>query len=195
MHPVLLVHGIMDRGWRFGRMRTALEAHALGPVHAMEIVPNDGSITFAVMGEQVRESANALLLQTGASKVDIVAFSMGALAVRQFLHFLDGHRQVRRFISLSGPHHGTLTARLNFNSAGRQMRPGSTFLKELNAGEGNWGDVEVHSFWTPLDLTIFPSESSRLEGADNRTFPVMLHPLMITDRRVIQAVAEVLAQP
>lgn len=189
--PILLVHGILDYGRRFGWMKKALAARGLGPVHAMSLKPNDGSIPFERMAAQVRGQVQELLQQNGVGQVDIVAFSMGALAARYYIHFLGGLEVVRRFISISGPHHGTWTAHLSANIACRQMRPGSELLEQMNT-TGGWGRVRVHSFWTPLDLTIFPAGSSRLDGADNRTFVVPLHPLMITDRRVIAAVAKAL---
>jgi triacylglycerol lipase len=192
--PVLLVHGIMDNSRRFKRMLAALRAAGIEKIHAMDIVPNDGSIPFSTMGKQVRDSADALLREAGSDQLDIVAFSMGTLAARHYLHFLGGWEKVRRFISISGPHHGTRSAYLILLKGALQMRPNSSLLQAMNAPDAPWGEVQVFSFWTPYDLVIVPPESSRLGWADNRTFPVWLHPLMITDRRVIDAVVEVLTR-
>jgi len=82
MHPVLLVHGINDTGARFDKMRSVLQARGFGPVHAMNITPPDASITLEVMGEQVMDAVRLFKETAEAQKVDIVAFSMGALAVR-----------------------------------------------------------------------------------------------------------------
>ena len=193
MYPVLLVHGIDDTGARLGKMRTVLQARGFGPVYAMDIIPPDASISFAVMGEQIRNSVNVLLQEAGAQKVDIVAYSMGALAVRYFLHRLDGQLLVRRFVSLAGPHHGTVMAYLRENIGSQQMRPGSQFLRELNAENGKWGNVNVYSFWSPLDLMVLPATSSVLEHAHNRAFNVILHPWVTSDQRVIEAVVQTLA--
>ena len=192
MHPVLLVHGINDTGAQFSKMCRVLQSQGLGPVHAMDITPSDASITLEAMGEQVMDSMLALKETAGAQQVDIVAFSMGALAVRYFLQMPDGRASVRRLVSLSGPHHGTLSALLGWNVGIRQMRPGSAFLSQLNAGEGLWGDVEVFSFWSPFDLVVIPATSSVLDGAHNRAFGVVLHHWMLTDDRVIDAVVRAL---
>jgi triacylglycerol lipase len=192
MYPVLLVHGIDDSGVRFRKLRTFLQAQGFEPVYAMDIIPPDGSISFEAMGKQIQDSVIALQQKTGAQKVDIVAYSMGALAVRHFLHRLDGRLSVRRFISLAGPHHGTLMAYFRQNVGSRQMRPGSQFLQELNAEGGKWGDVEIHSFWSRWDLMVFPATSSILEQAYNRTFNVLVHPWMTSDRRVMEAVVQTL---
>lgn len=193
MHPVLLVHGINDTGARFDKMRSVLKACGFDPVHAINITPSDGSITLEAMGQQVMNGVHACQEAAGPQKIDIVAFSMGTLAVRSALHNLDGRSSVRRFISVSGPHHGTLTAYLSWKAGTKQMRPNSRFLRDINAGGGHWGEVEVFSFWSPLDLMVIPATSSVLKDADNRAFPVVLHHRMLSDDRVIEAVVQALA--
>jgi len=194
-YPVLLVHGLDDTAALFRKMRAELHKRGLRPVHAMDIVPPDGSISFEAMGLQVRTAAQALLQSSGAAKVDIVAYSMGALAARQFLQRQGGRSCVRRFISLAGPHHGTLMAYLRWNIGCRQMRPGSAWLRDLNADADLWGEVQAFSFWTPLDCMVLPATSSRLPRAQWRTFWVGLHPWIVSDPRVIDAVARALAAP
>ena len=121
-----------------------------------------------------------------------IAHTTRIRAARHYLHDLDGRSSVRRFVSVSGPHHGTLTAYLGWKIGTRQMRPGSRFLQDLNAGDGRWGDVEVSSFWTPFDLVVVPATSSVLEGANNQAFRVALHHQMLSDDRVLEAVIQAL---
>ncbi len=192
-YPVLLVHGIDDNHTRLGRISAALLAHGFGPVSAMDIVPPDGSISIESMGEQVLNAVRQLQQTALSPKVDIIAYSMGALAARHFLQRQGGQAWVRRFISIAGPHHGTLAAYLRPGKGVRQMRPNSAFIRDLNKDRAPWGNVEVFSFWTPLDLTIIPATSACLPGATNRVFIVPVHPLMVYDRRVIAAVQQTLA--
>jgi triacylglycerol esterase/lipase EstA (alpha/beta hydrolase family) len=102
---------------------------------------------------------------------------------------------VRRFVSISGPHHGTRVAYLKRDPALVQMRPDSDFLRELNQRENPFGDTEVFSFWTPLDSTVVPAESARLPGATERTFLVPMHQLMLGSPAVISATLEALSKP
>lgn len=192
MYPVLLVHGINDTGARFDKMRSALRAHGFDSVSAMNITPPDASITLEAMGEQVMEAVRECRQTAGAQKIDIVAFSMGALAVRHALQNVGGLPFVRRLVTVSAPHHGTLTAYLSRKSGVTQMRPGSRFLRDLNAGGGWWGDLEVFSFWSPLDLVVIPATSSVLADAHNQAFRVALHSRMLSDDRVIGAVIQAL---
>lgn len=191
-YPVLLVHGIDDNHTRLGRISAALTAHGISPVFAMDILPPDGSISIESMGEQVLNAVRQLQQTALSPKVDIVAYSMGALAVRHFLQRQGGQALVRRFISIAGPHHGTLVAYLRSGIGISQMRLGSSLIRDLNQDSLPWGNVEVFSFWTPLDLTIIPAKSARLYGAHNRSFIVPLHPLMVYDGRVIAAVQQIL---
>lgn len=193
MQPVLLVHGINDTGARFDKMRRVLQARGFDPVLAMNITPPDASITLEVMGEQVMDGVRACGGTPGTHKVDIVAFSMGTLAVRYALLNLGGRSSVRRLVSVSGPHHGTLAAYLSWKAGTKQMRPTSRFLRDLNAEGGRWGGVEVFSFWSPFDLVVIPASSSVLATAHNRAFPVALHHRMLSDDRVIEAVIQTLA--
>jgi triacylglycerol esterase/lipase EstA (alpha/beta hydrolase family) len=145
------------------------------------------------MAYQVRRAAEGLRQRTGAGRIDVVAFSQGTLSSRYWMQELGGQPRVRRFVSISGPHHGTRAAYLKADPALVQMRPDSTFLRELNRREKPLGDTEVFSFWTPLDSTVVPADSARLPGATERTFFVPAHQLMLSAPAVISATVEVLA--
>lgn len=191
--PVLLVHGIDDSSRGFSAMRARLARGGWAEVDAIDLTPNDGSSGIPALAAQVQRGVERLRARTGAAKVDVVAFSMGALVTRWYLMRLGGATAVRKFVSLSGPHHGTLLGYLRWNAGGEQMRPHSPLLDDLARDEGQWGGVEVLSFWTPLDVMIVPASSSRLEGAAHQTFPVLVHPLMLCDGRVLDAVEAALA--
>lgn len=193
--PVLLVHGIWDRGEKLARMGAALEARGLGPVRAIDLVPNDGRAPILELARQVGEHARELASRAGCERVDVVGFSMGALVTRTYVQRLDGKQRVRRFVSISGPHRGTATAYALPFAGCRDMRPGSSFLRELEADPDPWGEVEVHVLYTPYDLMILPAASSRLPGARSESvLPIALHRLMIHDRRALDRVAEILGR-
>lgn len=195
-HPVLLVHGIWDSGEKLAPMRRHLEGRGIGPVEAIDLRPNDGSAPLEVLAGQLSRAVEALRARTGAERIDLVGFSMGSLVSRFYLQRLGGKDAVRRFVSISGPHQGTWTAYFTRKRGGLQMRPGSAFLRELEADADPFGDVEVTCLYTPLDLMIFPSSSSLLTHAKTvKTFPVALHHLMLTDEGVLSAVTETLLAP
>lgn len=191
--PVLLVHGIWDDGTRFDAMTRALKAAGVGAIAALDLAPNDGRAPIQALASQVDSAAATLLERSGGDRLDLVGFSMGALVSRYWVQRLGGKERVRRFISISGPHHGTLTAYALPLAGARQMRPHSELLLDLAADKDPWGLVEVHTVWTPFDLMILPPRSSRLPDtySDHR-LPVPMHRYMITDRRALARVAEIL---
>lgn len=192
--PLLLVHGIYETGRRFNRLRAFLQANGFTTLETMDIHPCNGSISFEEMGTQVKQAALTLKQSTQVEKIDIVAFSMGALASRYFIQRQGGKEIVRRFISLAGPHRGTYTAYLHPGAGCRQMQPNSNMLQDLLSDTDPWEETDVYSFWTPLDLMIIPASSSQLPGADNRTFPVLIHPWVASDVRVMTYIAQTLKQ-
>jgi triacylglycerol esterase/lipase EstA (alpha/beta hydrolase family) len=190
--PVLCVHGIWDTAAVFSSMKDALLQRGWGNVHAIDLSPNDGSAEISDLAEQVGAAAEAL---GRGGPLDLIGFSMGALVSRYWLQKLGGREKVRRFISISGPHRGTLTAMLSSKPGAVQMRPNSPLLEGLFADPDPWGRCEVHAFWTPFDLIILPAGSSALPSARERKFNVPLHPMMLNSREVIGAVADVLGAP
>jgi triacylglycerol esterase/lipase EstA (alpha/beta hydrolase family) len=192
--PVLLVHGIWDTGAKLAAMKGHLEAQGFAPVVSMDLRPNDGSAPLEALARQVAHQVQLLRTQSGVEKVDVVAFSMGTLVSRYYLQRLGGKAEVRKFVSISGPHRGTWTAFFSGKKGAQQMRPNSPFLQALEADSDPWGEVDVTCLYTPMDLMIFPSGSSLLKQARTvRTFPVMLHHLMLTDTGVLSAVIEALS--
>ncbi|WP_239014539.1 esterase/lipase family protein [Archangium violaceum] len=190
--PVLLVHGIDDDARSLAPLADGLTRAGFQDVQRVELKPNDGAAPISVLAGQVAEAAGRLRARTGRARIDVVAFSMGALVSRYYLQRLEGRNHVRRFVSISGPHAGTLTGWLRANPGARDMRPGSDLLRGLAADESPFGDVQVFTLWTPLDLMILPARSSQLAGARERTIPVILHPLMLRDGRVLRSVEEAL---
>ncbi|WNG50507.1 lipase [Archangium minus] len=190
--PVLLVHGIDDDARSLAPLADGLARAGFRDVRIVELKPNNGAAPISVLADQVAEAAGSLRARTGSARIDVVAFSMGALVSRYYLQRLEGRSHVRRFVSISGPHAGTLTGWLRFNPGARDMRPGSELLRGLAADEAPFGDVQVFTLWTPLDLMILPAHSSQLVNARERTIPVILHPLMLRDKRVLRSVEEAL---
>ncbi len=195
MRPVVLVHGIWDSSSRLEPLRAGLVARGVSKAIAIDLLPNDGRAIVPVLAAQVAHAVDEAIASIDGDdpRVDVVGFSMGALVTRYYLQRGGGKSRVRRFVSISGPHEGTINA-LALPFAGvRQMRPGSELLRDLASDPDPWGPVEVHTVWTPYDLMILPARSSKLPGArSERVIPVKMHRWMITDPRVLDHVASLL---
>ena len=189
---VLLVHGIADSAASMRLLRARLARDGRETL-AINLKPGDGRISLESSSLQLRDYVRTHF--SARERIDLVGFSMGGLVCRYYIQMLEGSSRVDRLVTISTPNHGTLLAFLNRRIACQEMRPGSDFLRKLNDDWSTLREVEVTSFWTPLDLVIIPAESSRLPIGINKPMPVLAHPLMILQRRPIEEVANALSQP
>lgn len=191
-NPVLLIHGIGDTQRVFDSMATYLGDRGW-VTHRLDLVPNNGAVGLDVLALQVRDYVNTHL---AAGPFDLLGFSMGGIVSRYYVQRLGGLLKVQRFITLSAPHRGTVLAYGRQTPGVRQMRPTSAFLRDLNSTLAvDLAQVQFTSLWTPWDLMILPATSSRLPVGQMAQFPVVAHPLMLRDRRVLAAVATALEEP
>jgi triacylglycerol lipase len=185
--PVLLVPGWSDRAPQLEDFRRRM-VEAGWPedrVVAMEFADPVGSNR--AHAREVSAATEALRRKTGEERVDIVAFSMGGLAVRQFLYFEDGSALVRRAAFLGTPHRGTIAAVFAWGDGAREMIPGSPFLERLNTGRPLEG-VEMASIRTSLDTRVVPGSSAMLPGAVNVEVCCPGHTGMLRDRETFAVV-------
>jgi triacylglycerol lipase len=190
-NPVLLIHGIGDTQRVFQTMKAYLGDRGW-PVHGLDLVPNRGEVGLDQLALQVRDYVATHLAE---QPFDLLGFSMGGLVSRYYLQRLGGLVQVQRFITLSSPHHGTLIAYARNRPGVKQMRPGSDFLRDLNSTVNELAQVQFTSLWTPYDLMILPAHSSRLPVGQMGQIPALAHPLMLRDRRSLEAVENHLSAP
>jgi len=194
--PVLLVHGLWDSLLRIDPLLQGLRVRGIEQVQGFDLLPSNGRAPIAELALQVAKRADALRRESGSQQIDLIGFSMGALAARCYLQQGGGREHVRRFISISGPHAGTWTAFALPFAGVRDMRPQSALLRALEAEADPFGSVEVHCIYTPLDLMIVPATSSILRGAHSiHRVPIPLHRWMIRDPRVLDLIVQLLTQP
>jgi triacylglycerol lipase len=180
-----LLHGIDANAREMAQLGGHLAARGW-TVGSMTLTPSDGAVPMEVLARHV---AVGVETQFPADRpIDLVCFSLGGIVARYYLQRLGGIERVRRFVTISSPHHGTLTAYLRRNPAGRQLRPGSPFLTDLNRDIRILAKLQVTSIWTPLDLMIVPAASSHLPFGHEVRVPVVLHPWMLRNRDVFAAV-------
>lgn len=185
------MHGIWDSSTRLEPLRAGLAERGIPGANAIDLRPNDGRAPIPLLASQVAHAVDNAA--SSDERVDLVGFSMGALVSRWYIQRGGGRARIRRFISISGPHHGTLNAFALPLAGVRQMRPNSELLRDLASDADPWGAVEVHTIWTPFDLMILPAKSSQLSGArSDQRVPVAMHRFMLSDPRVLDHVAKLL---
>jgi triacylglycerol lipase len=183
--PVLLVHGYFCNRGVWWPLKRWLEARGHA-VFTVDLEPVFGDIDgFAdIVAARVAQVTTA----TGG-KVQVIAASMGGLALRAYLCKHGGAR-IARVVTLGTPHHGTRHARLALGVDGRQMLPGSAWLSDLARAEAGELAAPVVSIYSCHDNMVSPVSSGRLEGAGNVALPGVGHLSMAFSRRVRRALAE-----
>lgn len=184
---VLLVPGIFDQMERMKDMahylqRRGFQASVVSPQ------PSDGTVGLDELAEVLADHVEREI--PAAQPLSLVGFSMGGLICRYYVQQLDTSQRTQQLITLSTPHRGTYSGYLFDRPAPVQMRPGSQFLKQLNQDLSALQRLDFTSIWTPFDLTILPSSSSRLPVGTMLQIPTLIHHYVVNDRRVWKAVAE-----
>ncbi|NRB08134.1 MAG: triacylglycerol lipase [Richelia sp.] len=191
-NSVVLIHGIFDTHRVFDDMASYLRSHGW-QVHSLDLIPNNGDKGLDKLAEQV---ANYIALSfTPTETLDLVGFSMGGVVSRYYVQRLGGIKRIQRLVNISAPNHGTAIAYFPQNMSGKQMRPRSQFLRDLNRDVAMLEKINYTYIWTPFDLMIVPPTSSKMPVGEEVILPVGLHPWMLTDSRCIESVAAALSQP
>jgi len=187
VNPILFVHGYTSNAaaWDTMKARFLADGWESGYLNAYTF---SSSVSNATVAQDVANRVNEIKAATGAAKVDIITHSMGGLSSRYYLKNLSGTANVDDWVSLGGPNHGTTLAFLCFTTPCREMRPGSTFLKNLNSGDETPGAVNYGTWWSPCDEAINPDDSTILSGATNTQTSCISHSDLRTNLTVYQQV-------
>lgn len=127
--PVVLVHGYMGHPDMFRPLIRRLYEAGRGRVVAV------GYPSARLSLEQITRRIEEVVLPLASEgPVDLVGHSLGAVASRAWLKVYGGHRYVRRFVSLGGPHAGTLVFRLAPPVLWPVLDPKGPWVRCLTAG-------------------------------------------------------------
>jgi triacylglycerol lipase len=189
--PILFVHGYggSSANWDTMRQRFLSAGWKDFELYAYNYSFISSNATSAA---EIRDQVNDIISKTGATKVDIVAHSMGSISSRYYLKNLGGTDKVDAWVSLGGPNHGT-DAVENQNcgfTPCREIIPGSAFLTALNAGDETPGLVRYATWRSPCDTTINPDESVILFGATNTLTACIVHFNLLIDETVFLEVRD-----
>ena len=191
-NPVILIHGIWDTKTIFNKMSGHLTQ--LGwSVHSLNLLPNDGSLGLDLLAQQLADYISQTFHPE--QSIDLVGYSMGGIVSRYYVQRLGGINRVQRFITISSPHNGTLTAYCLHLPGYLHMRPNSGLLRDLNQDVTMLKRLNFTSMWTPFDVMILPANSSRMPVGKEVKLNVLLHRQMVTDDRSLNALVEELEAP
>jgi triacylglycerol lipase len=188
--PILFVHGYTESASVWNTMVANFEKDGYPKSYLSAYSYNTSQSNIVDAEKEVKPRVEALLKNTGATKVDIIAHSMGSLNSRYYIKNLGGESKVDDWVSLGGPNHGTDFANWCFSTSCVEMRVGSKFLAELNAGDETPGAVNYGTWWSPCDEIINPDSSVALSGATNTKTACISHSALMSDSTVYGQVRE-----
>ena len=197
--PILMVHGINGSAANFDALKARLLADGWPPSKLF-------AFTFADPGwgcnvdnaATINGWVDMIIATTGASKVNVIAHSMGTLSSRYFVKDLGGTGKVARYITLGGMHHGlSSSCAATFPGAPcvwRELCETGDFVEQLNAAPATPGNLHWISIYGTADQTV-PNASSHLVGAENIEVPGVTHDGLLDDAATYAEILRVLAYP
>jgi pimeloyl-ACP methyl ester carboxylesterase len=193
--PILLVHGMVDNRSIFTLLRRGLLRRGFGRVHSINYSPLTTDIRSAA--RRLAVAVEEITAETGYERIHVVGHSLGGLIARYYVQQLDGDQRVHTLVTLGTPHGGTLPAYLLPAKLGRQLRPGSDLLTELDEPSPGCRTRFV-AYWSDLDQMIVPQRNARLVHPDlavrNELVSRVGHMSLPIDPRVVHGVCTELAQ-
>ncbi len=193
-NPVVFVHGLSSSSssWDDWVADFKADGYTASELDAWTYSWSQSNVTTA---QQLATEVKRVLAATGASKVDLVVHSMGALSARYYLKNLGGTAYVDDFVSAAGVNHGTSVASWCswLYTSCSEMYTGSSFLSALNSGDETPGSVSYASYWSNCDDALTPDTTAILNGATNVGVGCISHNEMNNDYGIYQQVRDFIA--
>lgn len=187
--PILFVHGYLgsSANWETMKQRFIADGWQDFELYSYNFSFISSNATTAA---EIRDHVDDIIAKTGATKVDIIAHSMGSISSRYYLKNLGGSSKIDAWVSLAGPNHGTddVENQKCGTTPCSEIIPGSTFLLALNAGDETPGLSRYGTWRSPCDTTINPDESVILAGATNTLTACIPHFNFLLDATIYQQV-------
>ncbi|MEQ1500684.1 MAG: alpha/beta fold hydrolase [Myxococcota bacterium] len=186
--PVLLVPGLTWNRAGFWPLATFLRRRGWRWVFPIDRRDRDG--TLATEAEGLAAAITALRAASGATRVDLVAFSTGGLVAAWYLRH-HGATNVRRLVTVGTGWSGTRLAVFGRGRSVEEIRYGSHVL------DGLWPPaVPTVCVFSPDDPVIVPASSAiPPHGADAVRIDECGHVDMLLSARVFRAVQAALDLP
>lgn len=192
--PIIMVHGVIDNHSIFTVLRRSLSRRGFGRVI---------SLNYSPLTDDIRRVARRLAMlvesvcrETGYERVHIVGHSMGGVVARYYVQKLSGDERVHTLVTLGSPHAGTTFARLAPHSIGRQLRPNSDLLAELDEPAADCR-TRMIAIWSNLDQVIVPQRNARIVHPDLNARNVFVrgvgHMSLPVDGRVVHEISTALS--
>ncbi len=161
--PVLLVHGLVDNRSIFAVMRRNLRRRGFTSVCSWNYSPFLTDVAHAAhnLGRHIER----ICRETGHDRVHVVGHSLGGLIARYYVQRQGGDRRIASLVTLGTPHKGSVLAHVAPTPLIRQLRPGSSVLRELEQPAPGCR-TRITAIYSDLDELVLPAASGRCDHPD-----------------------------
>ena len=189
VRPVVLVPGWGEGAESLEHIEAALIAEGWPDSSVVAIDFADPVGSNLDHAAELADLISELRVRHGTDAVDVIAHSMGGLAIRTYL--LDRSARglgpdVRRVVFLGTPHAGTIMAYLAWGRGASEMHPGSELLLELNRRSLVPEGTLALALWTPIDSHVVPRQSAAPEGVSTERVCCPTHRGLLKDPLTIE---------
>jgi hypothetical protein len=192
--PILLVHGVVDNRSVFTVLQRGLRRRGFGRVIALNYSPLTEDVR--EVAARIRDTAEAVCMDTGYDRIHVVGHSMGGLAARYYVQRMGGDAHVHTVVTLGAPHGGTRLGKYVPHPVARQLRPDSELVRELTEPAPGCRTRFV-AFWSDHDEMVVPHTAACIDHPDLRAVNVLVegvgHISLPIDGRVVRDVCTALA--
>lgn len=186
--PVLLVHGYLHDSSAWIYMKKKLKSEEIGPIYTLNLLHPFRSIVN--YSEIVAKKAEKIALDTGRKDLILIGHSMGGLVCSWYATKIAPPSTVTDVITIGSPLKGTYAAYLALGSNGSEMKPKSSFLRELQQEIEQNQNIRFYHIGTKTDQLVIPSSSSWIGDDLERQFVVddIGHVSLLFSKRVLKKV-------
>lgn len=185
--PVVLAHGLAADGtcmWALRKPLLDLGRPTYAPHLGRMMRPLEA---YAELLEQALD--RAVLEHPDAEGVDVVAHSMGGIALRQALRVRpDLALRVRRVVTIASPHAGTMPAQHIPMVEARSLFPGAAWLLELPSLRRLLPLAPITTIASRHDAVVYPHTTCSVEGATHHELDRVGHAELLLHPRVVDLV-------
>lgn len=158
--PILLLHGIFHNHSAFFGIKRRLKRWGWPHIYTMNLATYCKGIPH--LAEEVQTQVADILKKTHASKIDIIAHSLGGIIARYYIQHLGGDLNVKHVITLGTPHQGTLLSSFGVGKSIKDLKKKSGIIHNLNS-KPLPRFVKFISFWSPYDTLVIPTKNARMK--------------------------------
>ncbi len=182
--PLIFIHGLGGRAGNFALMRTVFGALGRRRCYSFDY---SRIHSLEELESQLVEYIDRIVAENGLRKgeqIDVVAHSMGGIAIRLAMTTPRIRKRMRRVVTLGTPHRGTHIARWAQSDYTKGLRPDSAMFERLHRSEKRARvKPKLTAFWSRKDIIVLPAENATHPDAENVEAPGFTHLTYLTNGR------------